>query len=174
MGGSPLTPLRGDQNRGFTPPNTFPVPFFSDFSLKNPYFWLLLVNFTCLTWVAQVAKHFSFWDKKPQTPLCRGKWGGRPGALRGSNSNFIESKNFKNKSCQLHYKGDKNTFIVTFWPPGVSTSKFIKSYIFTYKSCQAFFGDEKNPNSGWLTRSAVWSRGCHGYFLVTYKTNLAV
>ena len=113
--------------------------------------------------------------------------GGDPGALRGargSNSNFTQSKDFTNKSCQLHCKGDKNVHIVTLWPlgsqrgggtwgsaEGQPQSSSNRKFLLT-KVVRHSLGMNKIPT---LEGSpTVWSHGCHEYFLVTYKTNLAV
>ena len=45
-------------------------------------------------------------------------WGprGQSGSLGVSKSNFIKSKSFTNKGCQVCFRGDKKSFGVTFWP----------------------------------------------------------
>ena len=96
---------------------------------------------------------FQGWQKCIRDhPLTPGGRGGNRGSLGVSKSNFIKSKSFANKSCQVCFKGDKNSFRVTFWPLGapggglgVSKSNFIKSKSFGNKSCQVCFrGDKKS------------------------------
>ena len=100
---------------------------------------------------------FQGWQKcNRDHPLTPGGRGGNRGSLGVSKSNFIKSKSFTNKSCQVCFKGDKNSFGVTFWPLGarghsggrglgVSKSNFIKSKSFANKSCQVCFrGDKKS------------------------------
>ena len=62
---------------------------------------------------------FQGWQKCIRDhPLTPGGRGGNRGSLGVSKSNFIKSKSFANKSCQVCFKGDKNSFRVTFWPLG--------------------------------------------------------
>ena len=62
---------------------------------------------------------FQGWQKcNRDHPLTPGGRGGNRGSLGVSKSNFIKSKSFANKSCQVCFKGDKNSFRVTFWPLG--------------------------------------------------------
>ena len=62
---------------------------------------------------------FQGWQKcNRDHPLTPGGRGGNRGSLGVSKSNFIKSKSFTNKSCQVCFKGDKNSFGVPFWPLG--------------------------------------------------------
>ena len=79
--------------------------------------------------------------------------GDTQGGLGMSKSNFIKSKSFANKSCQVCFRGDKKSFGVTFWPlrvqahlgrPLGGSKNFIKSKNFVNKSCRICFRGHKN------------------------------
>ena len=109
--------------------------------------------------------NISYFFGKNLRPLCIGVNGGSWGRSGGpGGSNFNESENFTNKSCQLHCKGDKNTFIVTHWGPwaggtwGSPRSQPQSSSnrkILLTKVIRHSLGMKKNPNPERLTHSVV-------------------